>query len=230
MNLLYVTLTPGEKRNGLGILALFLLPLPFLSGSTAFPVFLPVLFPLTLWVFRRFLRESFQVPLVTPGQILFKASLAALISQLSTLLTNDLIYYFLPRYFQYTDFGPLFYRAAWETMVPLVREHPLPAFLCLAVLLPVIEELLYRGLLFGTLYRRSPLAGFLVTLALYTSLRLLPVWDLETAYLCVCAIQYIPLTLYLSWVYVRSDTIAAPMAAHMLINAVNLYILRSYYA
>ena len=35
---------------------------------------------------------------------------------------------------------------------------------------------------------------------------------------------------YLSWVYVRSDTIATPIAAHMLINVLNLYILRSYYA
>jgi len=227
MNLLYVTLTPGEKRNGLGILALFLLPLPFLSGSTAFPVFLPVLFPLTLWVFRRFLRESFQVPLVTPGQILFKASLAALISQLSTLLTNDLIYYFLPRYFQYTDFGPLFYRAAWETMVPLVREHPLPAFLCLAVLLPVIEELLYRGLIFHGLHSKSRMAAYAVSTLAFAAIHVVSyVGTLDWGLLGLSFVQYLPAGLSLAWAYEKSDTIWAPILMHITINQISITFMR----
>jgi membrane protease YdiL (CAAX protease family) len=230
VNLLYVTLNSREQLGGLSLLALFLLPLPFLWGSWLFPLFTLVLFSLSVWVFRRFLQESFQVPLVTPGQILLKAALAAIVTQLSTLLTNDLIYYFLPNYFLYTDLGPMFYCAAWESVVPLAQRSIVLTFICLVVLLPVTEELLFRGLIFGTLYRRSPLAGFLLTLVIYTFIRLLPVLGQDTLYLCVCALQYIPMTIYLSWVYVRSDTIAAPMAAHMLINAVNLYTLRSYYA
>ncbi len=230
MNLLYVTMNPKEKLGGLCLLALFLPVLPFLSASRSFLLFTLMLFVLSVWVFRRFLLESLRIPLVTPWQILGKAALAAMISQLSRVLTNDLIYYFLPNYFLYTDLGPLFYNGAWEWAVPLVRETALPAFLSLVLLLPVIEELLFRGLIFAHFYRHSPLAGFLLTLLIYTALRLLPVLGRDPLYLGVCALQYIPMTIYLSWVYVRSDTIAAPIAAHMLINAVSLYILRSYYA
>lgn len=230
MHLLYVTLNPREKLGGLIILTLFLLPLPFLWESLLILPFTLILFSLSVWIFRRFLLESFQVPLVTPGQILVKALLAAIISQLSTLLTNDLIFYFLPNYFLYTDLGPLFYNTVWESVVPLAQQSTILSALCLVVSLPVIEELLFRGLLFGALYRRSPLAGFLLTLVLYSFIRLLPVLGEDPLYLGVCALQYIPMTIYLSWVYVRSDTIAAPMLAHMLMNAVNLYILRSYYA
>ncbi|MBE6923216.1 MAG: CPBP family intramembrane metalloprotease [Ruminococcaceae bacterium] len=230
MNLLYVTLNPREKLGGLVLLALYLLILPLLSAGWQFLLFMPVLFGLCLWTFWRFLLDSFQVPLVSPWQILGKAVLAALISQLSRVLTNDLIYYFLPGYFLYTDLGPLLYNSAWEWAAPLVRENPVLAAVCLTLFLPVVEELLLRGLLFGHFYRRTPLFGFLLTLTVCTVLRLLPVFGRDPVYLGVCALQYIPMTIYLSWVYVRSDTIAAPMTAHVLINAVSLYILRSYYA
>ena len=96
MKLLYVTLNSREKLWGLSLLVLFLLPMPFLAGNGGFVPFALILFLLSTWGFRRFLLESFQVPLVTPGQVLLKAVLATLVIQLSTLLTNDLIFYFLP--------------------------------------------------------------------------------------------------------------------------------------
>lgn len=229
-NLLYVTLNPKEKLGGLMVLGLFLLPLPFLGDGELLLPFLLILFALTVWVFRRFLWESVRIPLLSPGQILIKAVVAALITKLSTILTNDLIFYFLPRYFLFSDWGPMFYNAAWESAVPLGQGNLILAILGLVVFLPAVEELLFRGLIFGHFYRRSPLAGFLLTLVLYTAIRLLPVLDWDPVYVAICAIQHIPMTIYLSWIYVRSDTIAAPIAAHMLINGLNLYILRSYYA
>ena len=230
MNLLYITLSPREKLGGLGILALYLLAMPFLPGWFPFFLFTLAVFLLSACIFRRFLLETFRIPLVTPWQILFKAILAVLLSQLSRLLANDLIFYFLPDCFLYTDLGPLFYNVAWEWAAPPAREHPALAFLSLVLFLPVVEELLYRGLIFGHFYRRWPLIGFLLTLVLYTGLRLLPLWGLDPLYLGVYALQYIPMTIYLSWFYIRSDTIAVPILAHMLMNAVSFSILRSYYA
>ena len=229
-NLLYVTLNPKEKLGGLIVLALFLLPLPFLGDGKLLLPFLLILFVLSIWVFRHFLLESIRMPLLSPGQILIKAVVAAIITKLSTVLTNDLFFYFQAGYFLYSDFGPMFYNAAWESAVPLGQGNLILAILGLVVFLPVIEELLFRGLIFGHFYRRSPLAGFAITLVLYTAIRLLPVLSWDPMYVAICAIQHIPMTIYLSWVYVRSDTIATPIAAHMLINVLNLYILRSYYA
>lgn len=229
-NLLYVTLQPKEKLGGLIVLGLFLLPLPFLGDGKLLLPFLLIIFPLTVWVFRRFLLESIRIPLLSPGQILLKAVVAAIITKLSTVLTNDLFFYFQAGYFLYSDWGPMFYNAAWESAVPLGQGNLILSILGLVVCLPAVEELLFRGLIFGHFYRRSPLAGFAVTLVLYTAIRLLPVLDWDPMYIAICAIQHIPMTIYLSWIYVRSDTIAAPIAAHMLINVLNLYILRSYYA
>ena len=229
-NLLYVTLNPKEKLGGLIMLGLLLLPLPFLGDGQLLLPFSLILFCVSVWVFRRFLWESIRIPLLSPGQILIKAVIAAFITKLSTMLTNDLFFFSQAGYFLFSDWGPMFYNAAWECAVPLGQGNLILAILGLVVCLPVVEELLFRGLIFGHFYRRSPLAGFLLTLVLYTAIRLLPVLSWDPMYVAICAIQHIPMTIYLSWIYVRSDTIAAPIAAHMLINALNLYILRSYYA
>ena len=78
---------------------------------------------------------------------------------------------------------------------------------------PLLEELLFRGVLFGGLTKIMPiwpaivLSGFLFALIHVNAATLIPLWFLGTAF---------------AWLYVRTGTLLAPMAVHLSFNAINL--------
>lgn len=88
-------------------------------------------------------------------------------------------------------------------------------------LAPILEEILFRGGLFGTLRHKNRLVAYLVTIFLFS---LYHVWQgalLDWRNL-IFLIQYIPVSFVLCWVYERSDTIWTPIFLHMFINFMSL--------
>ena len=87
-------------------------------------------------------------------------------------------------------------------------------FFCfLLVDAPLVEELLFRGVIFGGLTKIMPvwgatlLSGFVFALIHVNAATLIPLWFLGVAF---------------AWLYVRTGTLLAPMAVHFTFNAVNL--------
>ena len=86
-------------------------------------------------------------------------------------------------------------------------------FLFLLIEAPVLEELLFRGVLFGGLTKIMPLwpaiilSGLIFAFIHVNAATLIPLWFLGVAF---------------AWLYVRTDTLLAPMAVHFTFNAVNL--------
>ena len=78
---------------------------------------------------------------------------------------------------------------------------------------PLLEEPLFRGVIFGGFSRIMPvwlaiaLSGFLFAFVHVNAATLIPLWFLGIAF---------------AWLYVRTGTLLAPMAAHFTFNAVNL--------
>ena len=98
----------------------------------------------------------------------------------------------------------------------------------LAVFLaPMVEEPLFRGAVFGSLYRRSRWAAYAVSAALFS---LYHVWQFAAAYgdptYLIYALAYVPVSLALAFAYERSGSIWVPIAFHMTINAVTMYVLK----
>ena len=91
---------------------------------------------------------------------------------------------------------------------------------------PVIEEVLYRGVAFGSIRRRSRGWAYVVSVALFA---LSHVWQYALAYqdarLLLYAIQYVPVTLALTWAYERSGSIWTSIFFHMGYNALSFYVL-----
>ena len=91
---------------------------------------------------------------------------------------------------------------------------------------PVIEEVLYRGVAFGSIRRRSRGWAYVVSAALFA---LSHVWQYALAYqdagLLLYALQYIPVTLALTWAYERSGSIWTSIFFHMGYNALSFYVL-----
>ncbi|MBQ6007868.1 MAG: CPBP family intramembrane metalloprotease [Kiritimatiellae bacterium] len=78
---------------------------------------------------------------------------------------------------------------------------------------PLLEELLFRGVLFGGLTKIMPvwgamlLSGFLFAVIHVNAATLIPLWFLGVAF---------------AWLYARTGTLLAPMVVHLTFNAVNL--------
>ncbi len=92
---------------------------------------------------------------------------------------------------------------------------------------PVAEELLFRGVLFGGLYHRSPIAAYAVSCIIFSLIHVVGYltqypWDT----LLLCFLQYIPAGLCLGWAYARCGSIFAPIIMHTAINAIGVLLMR----
>ena len=95
-------------------------------------------------------------------------------------------------------------------------------------LAPMVEEPLFRGLLFGCIRPRNRLLAYVVSAALFS---LYHVWQYvavtgDLSLLLYCLL-YLPVSVGLAWAYDRSGSIWAPMVMHAIINAMSLSILNS---
>lgn len=92
-------------------------------------------------------------------------------------------------------------------------------FAALVLLSPIAEEVLFRGVLFGAIRKKSRLAAYLVTVVLYV---LIGVWQYtgsgsDTAFL-FNALQGVPAAFALCWCYERTGCLWAPILYHALSN------------
>lgn len=95
------------------------------------------------------------------------------------------------------------------------------------LLAPAAEELLYRGLLFGSLHRHSRGLAYAVSALVFCSIHVSGyVGDYSPALLAACFLQYLPGGLVLAWAYERSGSIFTPIAIHMIINAIGTFAMR----
>ena len=103
---------------------------------------------------------------------------------------------------------------------------PLATAVILVVLMPMVEEPLFRGLLFGTARRYSRALGYVLSVLVYA---VYCVWQFAYAYgqvdlrYLLLAVEYLPMGLALTWCYDNGGSIWSPIALHAVINAFTLY-------
>lgn len=91
---------------------------------------------------------------------------------------------------------------------------------------PIVEEVLYRGAVFGSIRKRSRILAYAVSTVLFS---LSHVWQYALVYndpaLLIYAIQYVPLSIALAYCYDRSSSIWTPIFFHMASNALSMLVL-----
>ena len=108
-----------------------------------------------------------------------------------------------------------------------IQDLPQATFLILAVLAPFVEEVLFRGLVFGNLKAKSRVLAYLVSAALFAAFH---VWQFaavhqDVAHLILC-LQYLVPGVVLAWAYERSGTLWSAIGVHAAANALAaLYLL-----
>ena len=90
-------------------------------------------------------------------------------------------------------------------------------------LAPFVEEVLFRGLVFGNLRRKSAAVGYVVSCLLFA---LLHVWQFavvnrDVTYFLLM-LQYLVPGLVLAWAYDRAGNLWGPILIHMCVNALSI--------
>lgn len=230
MHLLYVSMTRKEQNMGLGLLVLMFLSILIFPARTA-PLeaflFYGGYFLAVLVIFRQFLRSSLEVPLIPFATVLKFTLLGYALAFLANLLTNDLIYYFLPKYFYYNETGPHFANLSKTHIDALATVNfPLTA-VAMIFFVPVVEELMYRGFVFGSLVQKNTPLAYAISTILYCLVLTAPILGQYPAdYVILSFIQYIPINLMFCWIYTRTETVLTPILAHMVMNGISIFAMR----
>ena len=190
---------------------------PQLNDAQVNFIYFAVNFAATALIFRKFIFQSAKDALRNTGATLWYAILGYLGSNTLGSLVAMFILHLDPDFANVNDM-------AINAMV--AENFALMAFGAV-ILVPITEELLFRGLVFRGLYDRSPLAAHLVSILLFSAIHVsgyIGFYAPKT--LLLCFIQYLPAAYCLNFAYRYSGSIVSPILMHMLINLVSLSAMR----
>ncbi|MDD4715144.1 MAG: CPBP family intramembrane metalloprotease [Oscillospiraceae bacterium] len=110
-----------------------------------------------------------------------------------------------------------------ERLVSQALQNPLMICFMTVVLAPLVEETLFRGVVFGSIRKRSRILAYLISALLFS---LLHVWQQvfttgDFSYLLLL-LQYLAPSVVLAWCYEKNGSIWASMLLHGAINGVSL--------
>lgn len=219
-------MTAGEQIAGVIFLVIYLLVLPFaaeplfgsigrllgvtISSALRNAIYYYVLFAVTLIIFHGFLARTTRQALDTLGDACKNALLGLValygLNELAYRLTNLIIA-------NRTNLNDVAISAQ-------IDDAPRTTLLIVIFLAPFVEEVLFRGLVFGNLRGKSRLAAYIVNCLLFA---LLHVWQFavvnqDITYFLLM-VQYLVPGVILAWVYDRSGTLWTSIGLHAAANA-----------
>ena len=114
------------------------------------------------------------------------------------------------------------------TISAQIEDAPHMTLLIVIFLAPFVEEVLFRGLVFGCLKEKSRIFAYILSCALFAFLHVWTAavsnWDL--GYL-ILMLQYLVPGLVFAWAYEHSGTLWTSILLHMLVNALSLFTIAS---
>lgn len=218
-------MTASETQRGLVFLALYLLLFPRLNAwfqrllmgdgevlvAEANVVYYIFLFALTLFIFWSFLKKDFSRLLDWLPENLFSVSLSFLAAAGSWILLG-----LLP--FPVED--PVSTQYAQE-----FQAAPVPTLVLILLLIPVVEETLYRGLIYGHLRNYSRPLGFVLSTLLSA---LAQVWryalDLGDPRYLILTLLYLLPSAALHWSYEQGGSVWSCVLLHSIFHGFMLFI------
>ena len=229
MRKLPVTLNRGEIWLGWIYWAVQLLVLPTVM-DTVLPllgldlsviqfnfIFFALNFLFLTVIFHRFLGEHTKLALKQPFRVLRYAFGGYVFFWISTTVIGIVTAHFVPSFSNVNDAAIMQMAASDYTLTAIGT----------VLLAPVAEELMYRGLLFGSLHHRSPAGAFILSTIVFAAIHVVGYIGLyRPLILVLCFLQYIPAGLCLGWAYTRSGNIWAPILAHIAINQTSILTMR----
>lgn len=191
-------------------LVFFLANLP-LDNSRLYFLYYIVNFTAMVVISWRFLEDSLRHALKNLGAVLITAVVGFFAYRFSSTLVDLGIYYFFPNFSNVND-------ANIATMAH--GALPMWAFATI-VLVPPVEELIFRGALFGGIYRHNKILGWIVSVlgfALVHTAGYIGQYSWNT--LLICTVQYLPAGICFAAAYRKSGNIFTPILMHAAVNSI----------
>lgn len=229
MKKLSTSMTKNELRFGLVYIAVQIFVLPALLAQfnllldnplspvqLNFALFCVDFICVTI-IFHRFLWQGIRQVLDKPFLLLRSAGLGFLLYWIGSIAVNMVIYAAYPNFSNVND----------TSISVLTQQNWQLMSIGTVLLVPVTEETLYRGLVFGNLYKRSRIGAYVLSTLIFAALHVVGYIGLyEPVHLLLCFLQYIPAGLSLALAYSMADTIWAPILMHITINQIGVLAMR----
>ena len=215
MKKLTVSLSRTESVIGFIYLAFQLTALQFLGNPLSVTglniAFFFINFLCVVGILHKFLIRSAKQALAAPFLCLRAAAVGLALYWLGSMAFGTLTAFLYPDFFNVND----------SSIQQMTQQNYTLMAIGTVFLVPITEELLYRGLIFSNLYNRSPWLAYLVSSVVFSALHVVGyIGQYEPVHLLLCFLQYIPAALSLGWTYVRADSIWAPILLHFTVNQI----------
>ena len=227
--LLYISMSRTEKIWGWLYLAFSLIALPavlnWLNGQLAAPMnegtlnFVIYLtnFLFILCIFRRFLRDS----LVAAWRDIWNFIQAVVLGYVAYWAASEAMEFVM------SHLLPGFSNINDAAITAMAKSNYTLMLIGVVFLVPLAEEMLYRGLIFRNLWQSSKVAAYLLSMAAFSAIHVLGyIGSEDITTLVLCFLQYLPAGLCLAWTYTKADNIFAPTLVHAIVNAMAIGALR----
>lgn len=223
-------MTSGEKIAGTILLAVYLVVLPFvteplfrlignlldttISATVQNVIYYYVLFAVTLIVFHKFIGRTSR----NFADNLGVACRSMLIGLIGLYGLNELVYRLSSLVVSNrTNLND-------STISAQIQDAPRVTLLIIVFLAPFVEEVLFRGLVFGNLKSKSRVVAYLASCLLFA---LLHVWQFavvqqDITYFLLM-VQYLVPGAVLAWAYESSGTLWASIGLHAVANALSAW-------
>ena len=160
-------------------------------------------------IFREFLSESAVKAFSRPGRFLIALLGGLVIYFFGSSAMTTLSDYLIPGMENVNDAG----------IVELLNNGRLEMLIFTVLLAPITEELIFRGLIFSSIYPHSRFWAYAVSICLFSLVHVLGyIGKYPIATLAVCFLEYLPASFGLAWALEFSGTIWANIGVHMLAN------------
>lgn len=193
-----------------------LLPSP-LPQSDINALFFTINFAAVLIIFKSYLRQLLvQFPEIVWNVLLVTVA-AFMVYWICRILLAQVIYGINPDFTSSND----------VTIQGLVAENFPLMFFSTVILVPVAEEMLFRGLLFRGVYDHSPAMAWIGSVALFSAIHVTGyIGSASALTLLLCFVQYIPAGICLAGAYRLSGSLFSPILVHALVNFFGMMSLR----
>ena len=219
-------MTRGELIAGMIFFVVYLVVLPFvadkafdlaakllganISDALRNAIYYYVLFVVTLVIFHQFLSRTSHQAMDRLGEVCKNIALG----MVAMYGLNELVY-------RLTNLVMTNRTNLNDTTISAqIEDAPRTTLLIIVFIAPFVEEVLFRGLVFGNLKAKYRVAAYVVSCLLFAALH---VWQFavvnrDMTYFLLM-VQYLVPGLVLAWVYERSGTLWTSIGLHMAVNA-----------
>lgn len=227
MNALPISLTKPQRNWGWFWWAfqLFLLPLLFSEGNRLLAVplsdaqlnfiFFCVNFIGTTAILGRFTLSSCGHGLRRLFRTLQSAFFGFALYYLALLIFGFVVGKYFPDYVNQND----------TSVYAMIGQEPILMRIAVVFLVPVTEELLYRGVLFGSIYNKSRFLAYAISASVFSLIHIIGYLPDPLTFV-ISFVMYLPAGLCLAWAYGRSGSILAPILMHIAINQISIQFMR----